>query len=501
MTTQDVHLTYRPLPKQSAAHALNAKYRGFCGGWGNGKTSWGCVESFIMLNEFPGMNFIIARKTRPELRATTWDMFINGDDGQENGWHGVPKELIAYNNKSDLHLVLRNRSQVFGLPLDDPKKIENYNLGGFWIDQAEEVEEDIFLKFHGRLRQRHAPREGLLTFNPAGHNWLWKRLIDPRRSEIFKRQYACVEATTYDNPNLPDDYFEQFEGLPDAWVQRFVYGSHDVFVGQIFTDWDPDIHVVQPFHIPSAWERWMCIDPGIGHEGAVSWMARDFDGNAYYYRELLAKGQPVEWWASQVFELEAELDYGGPNEEIYRRLIGVEANQRSQRDGKTVVSKWNEFGIYPEFADRDPSARISSITEYLRPKSGNSNPWTGADPSPRLYVFSNCEKLQEYLPQYRWKPQRVSYSEEEPPEKPRKKDDHNIDNLGHVLLAFDGLPEMDDDTVAPDAEARALDEHFTAAMAEARARKPGGPNSVPINAAVLNGMHPSRDEEEFHAVG
>ena len=213
MTTQNVHLTYQPLPKQAAAHALNAKYRGFCGGWGNGKTSWGCVETFIMLNEFPGMNFIIARKTRPELRATTWDMFLNGDEGQNHGWHGVPRELIAYNNKSDLHLVLRNKSQVFGLPLDDPKKIENYNLGGFWIDQAEEVEEDIFLKFHGRLRQRAAPREGLLTFNPAGHNWLWRRMIDSNRSEIFKRQYACVEATTYDNPNLPDDYFEQFEGL------------------------------------------------------------------------------------------------------------------------------------------------------------------------------------------------------------------------------------------------------------------------------------------------
>jgi phage terminase large subunit len=476
VTTATYQIPYAPLPKQQAAHRLAAKYRGFCGGWGNGKTSWGCVETFIALHEFPGINWIIARKTRPELRATTWDMFLNGDTGQEHGWHGIPRELIASNNKSDLHVVLRNGSQVFGLPLDDPKKIENYNLGGFWIDQAEEVEEDIFLKFHGRLRQKHAPREGLLTFNPAGHNWLWRRMIDPKRPDEWKRQYKCIEATTYDNPNLPDDFFDQFEGLPDAWVQRFVYGSHDVFVGQIFTDYNDERHVVQPFHIPESWERWMCIDPGIGHEGAVSWCARDFDGNAYYYRELLAKGQPVEWWAQQVHEIEARADYGGPNEKIHRRLIGLEANQRSQRDGKTVLSKWNEFGIYPEFADRDPSARISSITEYLRPKPGNRDPWTGADASPRLRIFADCEKLQEYLPQYRWKPQRTNYSEEEPAEKPRKKDDHNIDNLGHMLLAFDGLPELDAPRTVADAERAFLDEHFDATVAAANTERYGVPH-------------------------
>lgn len=488
MSTLDLKMEYSPLPKQQAAHRLQAKYRGFCGGWGNGKTSWGCVETFVTLFEYPGTNFIIARKTRPELRSTTWDMFVNGDDSP-GGWHGLPKELRASYNKSDLHIVLKNGSQVWGLPLDDPKKLENYNLGGFWIDQAEEIEEDIFLKFHGRLRQQRAPREGLLTFNPNGHNWLWKRFINPKRSDIWKRNYKAIEATTYDNPNLPDDYLEQFVGLPEAWLQRFVHGSHEVFVGQIFTDWDPEVHVVEPFFIPSQWERWMCIDPGIGHEGCVSWVARDFEGNAYYYREILEKGQPVEWWANKVFAVEAQHDWGGPNERIARRLIGLEANQRSQRDGKTVVSKWHECGVFPEFADRDPSARISSITEHLRPKPGNHNPWTGADPSPRLFVFSECEKLQEYLPQYRWRPQRTNYTEEEPPEKPRKKDDHNIDCLGHILLAFDGLPELEPDSEHRDAEREMVERHFDSA-----ARTAGDGDGLILTAAILNGQVPREEE-------
>ena len=85
MTEVDFNFAYLPLSKQMEAHGLTAKYRGFCGGWGNGKTSWGCVESFIMLHEFPGMRYIIARKTRPELKSTTWDMFINKDTDQPHG--------------------------------------------------------------------------------------------------------------------------------------------------------------------------------------------------------------------------------------------------------------------------------------------------------------------------------------------------------------------------------------------------------------------------------
>lgn len=442
--TKKVEPTYNPMPKQAAAHALAAKYRGFCGGWGNGKTSFGCAETFTRLHEFPGTRAIVARKTRPELKSTTWDMLVNGDPGAPGAWTGIPKDTIASINKSDLVIEFRNKSVVYGLPLDDPAKLENYNLGFFWIDQAEEIEEDIFLKFHGRLRQRIGPREGILTFNPNGHNWLWRRFIDPHRPLKYNKYYRCIEATTFDNVNLPEDYLEQFEGLPEAWIQRYIHGSHEVFVGQIFTDWDPQIHVIQPFHIPQHWERWMCIDPGIRHEAAVSWMARDTLGNWYYYREHLESNRDVSWWSTRIRELETQDDYGGPHEQVYRRLIGPESQQRAQTDGKSVLDLFNENLIYPELADRSPAARISKVTELLRPKKGHRNPFTGASPSPRLFVFSSCDKLLKYIPQYRWVPVRVSYTEEDSPERPRKKDDHNIDNLGHIVVAAEKQMPVDD---------------------------------------------------------
>lgn len=469
MANVNLEIAYSAMPKQAEAHKLAAKYRGFCGGWGNGKTSWGCAETFIRCHEFPGTRWIVARKTRPELKATTWDMLVNGDMSQPTGWHGIPKETMKGGkwNKSDLVIEFINGSVIYGLPLDDPKKLENYNLGGFWIDQAEEVEEDIFLKFHGRLRQLEAPREGLLTFNPNGHNWLWEKFINEERDEVTKQRYQCIEATPMDNPNLPDDYIEQFSGLPDHWFERFVLGSHEVFTGQIFVDYEPDVHVIEPFPIPSAWERWLSIDPGIRHEGCLSWCARDFEGNVYYYREILKANEPVSWWASQIFKAEHENDWGGPDEHVYRRLIGPEARIRAQTDGKTVLSVFNECGVYPEIADKDPVARISRITEHLRREPGRTHPFLPVSPAPRLFIFSECDKLREYLPQYRWKPQRTNFTEEDAPEAPRKKDDHNIDNLGHILVAIDGLPEMETKDRIQDTEAAWAEEHFLRELEEA----------------------------------
>lgn len=467
--TKKIVTTYNPMPKQAAAHSLLAKYRGFCGGWGNGKTSFGCAETFTRLHEFPGTRAIVARKTRPELKSTTWDMLVNGDPGAPGAWTGIPKDTIASINKSDLVIEFRNKSVIYGLPLDDPAKLENYNLGFFWVDQAEEIEEDIFLKFHGRLRQRIGPREGILTFNPNGHNWLWRRFIDTNRPLKYNKYYKCVEATTFDNVNLPEDYLEQFEGLPEAWIQRYIHGSHEVFVGQIYTDWDPKVHVIRPFHIPEHWERWMCIDPGIRHEAAISWMARDTLGNWYYYREHLESNRDVSWWATKIREMETQDDIGGPHEQVHRRLIGPEAQQRAQTDGRTVLDLFEENLIYPQPADRSPAARISKVTELMRPKTGHRNPFDGTTPSPRLFVFSTCEKLIKYIPQYRWVPVRATYTEEDSPERPRKKDDHNIDNLGHIVVAAEG-PGRVSDGIPPseDFEQRVKRELEEAAYAEAQ---------------------------------
>jgi len=487
MSTITVKLPYKPNPKQAQFHGLRAKYRGFCGGWGNGKTSGGCAEFFIRLMEFPGTRGLVGRKTRPELRSTTWEMLLRGDV-QETGWRGIPKEVIKTYNKSDLYIELRNGSIIYGLPLDDPKKLENYNLGIYLVDQGEEVEEEFFIKLQGRLRQVRAPREGLWLFNPDGHNWLWQRFLDENRNPRWKQLFSCIEATPFDNPNLPEDYLDQFDSLPRHWYDRYVLGSHDVFIGQIFTDFDPDLHIIEPFYIPEEWERWMCIDPGIGHEGAATWCARDYDDNLYYYREIVESGQPVSWWADAIAEAEAAPDWGGPEEEMFVRLIGPESKQRAQHDGRSVYDVYAEEGLDDlELSDRDPLARINRIIQRLRPKVNHDHPLgedmvdcidneglTIGKGAPTMYFFNTLTYHNKWFGQYRWRPTRPTYTDETAAEKPRKKDDHTVDNLGHILVAIgDSKPEVPENSRPRNTEEQWAHDHFERELAAAQVRTYG----------------------------
>src|SRR4051812_6171432 len=158
-----VRINYDPMPKQREFHGHPAKYRFFGGGFGNGKTSAGCAEAFWLAMEYPGSVGLIARKTLPEIKATTLQTFLHGGGGDpRTDWPGVPEELIRSHNKSDKKITLVNGSIIHYWPLDDPDKLTNLNLGWFLIDQAEEVPEEMFMMLIGRLRQLNGPRKGII---------------------------------------------------------------------------------------------------------------------------------------------------------------------------------------------------------------------------------------------------------------------------------------------------------------------------------------------------
>jgi hypothetical protein len=207
---------YSPLPQQSKFHQSKAKYRCYLGGLGAGKTEAGSREAKLLLLENPGIVILIARQTYPELRDTTMRTFFDT----------LPKDLIKSWNKSENHLVLKNGSEVLFRSLDDPMKLKSLELGFFWIDEASEVSEDIFLTLQGRIRQNKkgvTRRGGYLTTNPpnTGH-WIEKHFIEKGVSE-----YELIKATTYENrEHLPDGYIEDLErNYPPQWIKKYLYGE------------------------------------------------------------------------------------------------------------------------------------------------------------------------------------------------------------------------------------------------------------------------------------
>lgn len=425
----EVNISYKPMPKQAEFHGMSKKYRFFVGGWGNGKTSAGCVEAFMLAMQFPGCTGVICRKTRPELKTTTQDCFFNGGGGdpQKGDWEGCPPQLIKKFNKTEGRLELINGSVILFIPLDEPAKLQNLNLGWFLIDQAEEVPEEMFLMLKGRLRQLKGPRCGILLANPNGHDWVW--MYNVQRPGDFP-DMGMVHAKTRDNRNLPKDYIASLEKMPKSWVERFMEGSFDVFSGQIYPEFDPDVHCITPFTIPINWELVEGIDHGRRNPTAVLWAAMDEVGNIFICDEHYEAGQLVRYHASKI--LEKRLQYKTP---MYT-VIDASAAQKDPNTGRSVVDEYWDHGIPTIPSDRHVPARINRIAEWLMLDPNHPHPLTGElrdEGWPHLYIFKNCVDLIEHIQQYQWK-KKPPTADEDAKERPREKDDHDVDALGYILM-------------------------------------------------------------------
>jgi phage terminase large subunit len=310
-------------------------------------------------------------------------------------------------------------------PLDDPKKLTNINLGWFLIDQAEEVAEDMFLMLIGRLRQRNAPRKGMVLFNPNGHDWIWKRWV-----HLMLPYHSLTHARTYDNPNLTADYLETFEGYPEAWKKRFFEGSFDVFTDQIWPDFDPDVHTLDPFPIPPWFEIIEGIDHGRRNPTAVLWAAFDERGNCFIVDEHYLAGKLVSYHAGKINAKRQQ--WGIPNYTV----IDASAAQKDPNTERSVIDEYYDYGIITIPSDRHKIARVNRVAEWLTLDSDWAHPITNEireDGWPRLYIFKNCYNLIEHVPQYRWRPI-MPTAKEDAREEPLKKDDHDVDALGYILM-------------------------------------------------------------------
>jgi phage terminase large subunit len=423
-----INMSYSALPKQAEFHGSNAKYRFFGGGFGNGKTSAGVAEALALSIEYPGTVGVIMRKTRPELLATTMLTFWEGGGGDPDSgdFTGCPQELVKSHNKSQSKIELINGSIIYYWPLDDAKKLTNINLGWFLIDQAEEIGEEMFLMLKGRLRRKRSPRKGMLLFNPNGHDWIWKYCVNLKMPD-----HELIHAKTTDNPNLPADYIEQLMNYPEAWRRRFMDGSFDVFTGQIWPEFDPDVHLVNPRPLETWWEVIEGIDHGRRNPTAVLWAAFDDKGNCFIVDEHYQAGQRVGIHAQKILD-NRELLGITPNYTV----IDASASQKDPNTERSVIDEYWDYGITTIPSDRHKIARVNRVAEWLRLDPNHPHPFTGEtrpEGWPRLYIYKNCHNLAEHVPQYQWKPQPPNASEN-PTEEPMKKDDHDVDALGYILM-------------------------------------------------------------------
>jgi hypothetical protein len=334
----------------------------YIGAWRAGKTYAGCVEAYNHSLVYPKNCGIIFRKDYTDLRDTTMKTFFEV----------VPQEDVLDFNKSEHKVTLRNGSEIYFRHLKDGLKLGSLNLGWFFIDEAEEVTEEIFITLQGRLSLQKTACVGWLVSNPPNtDHWLYKTF-----NENIDPDYAVFFASTYENrEHLPSGYIENLEKLPVSWrkkyldgqwgftpdgkpfYQGFTEGMHKRSlefkpqVGSImYRSWDYGFHFPAcSFHTFDAKGRWLVLKEIMGRDITIEKFGE--------YVKLKCK----EWYP----ECAQWIDYGDP--------AGTQKTDKSEKTsveilaslGVSVTSRQSTFRERKEIIERKLATLIDGMPSLL----------------------------------------------------------------------------------------------------------------------------------------
>jgi len=237
---------------------------------------------------------------------------------------------------------------------------------------------------------------------------------------------AFVSAKVSDNPYIDSGYVRRLRGLSEVQRRQFLEGDMRVAEGTAFPEFDPAIHVVEPFDIPESWQRACGIDYGYAKPACCVWGAWSPEGDFYIYRESkLVLQHPTEQaknWVKRSRYPSKDGVEGGPEVHSYRNA-DPSAHRTTGARGVTVAIQWREGGWHTKMAPNSRVAGWSNLHAYLAMREDLP---PDEPPRPHLRVFSDCKYVIEQLAE-------VPVSPSDPEDVDTTSDDHGADAIRYLL--------------------------------------------------------------------
>lgn len=395
----------KPMPKQEEFFCASERFVAYGGARGGGK-SWAARTKAVMLAlGHSGIQILFLRRTLSSLR--------------ENHIYPLKKLLrsVAVYKSSTREFVFSNGSRIVLGYCANENDVLQYQGQGYDVIFMEEATQFSEFQYQaltesnrssGMCKTGFLPRM-YLTCNPGGvgHGWVKRLFIDRNYRQSEQAQdYRFIKSLVYDNAYLmkySPDYVKMLENLPRARRMAMLEGNWDIFEGQYFSEFNRDIHVIKPFNIPKDWRRYISIDYGLDMLACL-WIALDYSGKAYVYKELYESGLIISDAAKRIQKT-------NDGDEIAMRFAPPDMWNRRQETGKSAADIFLENGLYFYKSDNNRVQGWYELKEWLKPYSDEQGIMTS-----RLVFFENCVNLIRTLPALQFDTKRVNDVASEPHE-------------------------------------------------------------------------------------
>ncbi|NLH48586.1 MAG: hypothetical protein GX444_08275 [Myxococcales bacterium] len=393
---------YRPHPHQLRFHRESRRFAALAAGVRGGKT-YAAAREFIKrvyldrLRKNGRLHYWCAAPTYAIGKVQTYELFdVLG------GLGGTP---VSEYHAGDRELWLKGDILIEFKTTERPEALVAAGLDGLWLDEAARAKEEAWL---GGLRHRLIDRRGWAVFSttPLGHNWFYRYIV--QKAWTGEPDFSVHSWRTLDNlliPGLAQEVAQAARELPEIYFRREYEASFDAFVGQIYGEFDPALHIVDR-EPDEAVETRYGVDWGFRHPGAILCLQRDALGSWMVVEEVVARqvliASPGETsWAKWARELTA------------RRGAGTFYCDPS---APAYIRHFRQAGLPARAANNDLAGGIQTVAKALHSIAGR----------PGLVVHRRCRTVIEELLNYRWDPDADG-------ETPLKENDHTCDALRYAL--------------------------------------------------------------------
>lgn len=402
---EQLKLRFELSPKQDLAMRARRleKYERilFGGSVGGGKSYLMCLDLLVAgIQDYPGDKFVMVRSELESAKDKFWRPFVNL----------IPPELIAEQNNQHrpfLRLVPPYNTMYQCVDARSIDKVWGDNLRAVYADEAHMIGRKFFDLIETRFRSAVGQSQyhyAFLCTNPAP-GWLYSDFVKTKKpGNLF------VPCLPKENPFIDsDDYLKRMERyLTPEQYARYALGQWDVFEGQVYPEFDIEVHVQELDPKGDGWNHLQALDWGHVNPAAVLFSAIDHNGRWLIYDEIYETGLTPKSLVNNHYD-EKQRQWQG----CQRFCLADPSIKKRERDGGSVYRDFINAGLSVVLANNTMYG-IMHLKQMLRDR--------------QVIIHPRCVNLIQEIQGYIWDNKTAAYTATRNfPDTPVAKDNHLLD--------------------------------------------------------------------------